>query len=275
MSHLETGTLQNLLDGELSDADRTTVDAHLAACGSCAVELQELRVAATDFASAVALVDVSAPLLRARAALDDAHGRVIDRGLRRAGLLTGAPAAFVKAAAVVLMLAGAASAAIPGSPVRRWASELFDRAARLFGGGEAESGQIAAPASQPGTGLDEVAQDPIRGIRVAPANGGVRVALHSVTEGARISIRHTDDVLASVNFTATVAAPANYRSSAGSIDVYGIPTTDVVIWLPRNLARATVEVDGRVYYTRRNGEERILGPGAESHDGGVTFQMRS
>jgi len=275
MTHLDSGALQTLLDHELTGADRTTVDAHVGACDTCSAELAELRSASAEWAGAVALLDVAAPMLETRVRIEQAHGQAIRHLTRRLFSVAGmAPAALARAAAVILLLAGAASAAIPGSPVRRWASELLDRATRLFGAETPSAPATPVGSVQPGAPAPTATQQPFSGVGAALANGAIQISLHSVAEGARISIRYTDARSASVDAFPPISEPPQYRSSAGRIDVFGVDRAGIVVTLPRS-AQATIEVNGRLYYSRRNGEERILAPGAQHGEDGITFQMRS
>ncbi len=274
MTHLDTGTLQTLLDGELNGADRAAVDAHVAACEVCAAEITGLREAAGAFAGAMAVLDVPAPMLAARVHLEQRHGQDLRR---RAFAIAGlAPRALLRAAAVVLLVTGAASAAIPGSPVRRWAGDLLDRAARMFAGEVTQAPAVAAPPVTDRVAPSETAGlTPVSGVGAALADGSIQISLRSVAEGARVTIRLTDERNASAETLRPAGETPQYRSSTGRIDVVGVPAEGIVlIRLPARAREATVEINGRLYYARRDGEERIVGPGAIREDGAITFEMQ-
>ncbi|NIP77853.1 MAG: hypothetical protein GWM90_01070, partial [Gemmatimonadetes bacterium] len=102
MSHLEDGTVQAFLDDELPTEERAAAAEHLLACGQCRALRDELVRARSLFSEAVASLDVRPP----------GRARRADRHVRRVGA-----GSFVKAAGLVLLLAAAASAAVPGTPV--------------------------------------------------------------------------------------------------------------------------------------------------------------
>ncbi|HVH13678.1 MAG TPA: zf-HC2 domain-containing protein, partial [Longimicrobium sp.] len=113
MTHLGEGTLQELLDGELTPEARARADAHLAACRECAGQLAELRGMNARASALLGMVEAAPPMIAAQA-----H---FARQRRSGGALFHARRALPRAAVLVLAVAGAAAAAVvPGSPVREW-----------------------------------------------------------------------------------------------------------------------------------------------------------
>lgn len=107
MTHLDEGTIQAFLDDELPSRERAAAAAHLVRCDACRRSHDELSRVAATFATGIAALDVAPPVART-------PGLAAPRRLR---LLT---PSLARAAGLVLLLAAAASAAVPGSPVRQW-----------------------------------------------------------------------------------------------------------------------------------------------------------
>ena len=115
--HLGEGTLQALLDGELSPPEHAAAEAHLAGCPSCAAELRDLRALNERMAGLLALGDHPAPVAQAQM-------RMRARRLRSTRTFSW-QAALLRAAVLVLAFAGVAAATVPGSPVREWIALRF------------------------------------------------------------------------------------------------------------------------------------------------------
>jgi hypothetical protein len=266
MTHVDSGRLQSWLDGELSENDRAAAEAHLAVCTECASERDSLREAAMEVGEALGLLSPVIPLLAARARIDDSvaaartrHTLAWPRRLVTASLL--------RAAAVVLLLAGAVSAAIPGSPVSSWARDLLDRASRLLGG--PTSDQTAAPPVIEPT--SPRAPAPERGASVGLENGRVRVVIHPPAEGTRVEVRLVDAEEATVTPLGT-GTEYRLRTGAGRLELFGIDAAGVLVELPRGARLAEVEVGGRIYYSKEGDTERTPGPVRERAAGSVVFQ---
>lgn len=107
MTHLDKGTIQGFLDDQLTRAERAAAAEHLMVCDDCRAVRDELTHTRTIFSNAMRLLD-AAPALPAAGS----PGRATGGGALGVSL--------VRAAGLVLLLAAAASAAVPGSPVREW-----------------------------------------------------------------------------------------------------------------------------------------------------------
>src|SRR5437868_10591481 len=114
MTHVEHGQLQAYLDGEVDARTSVDIENHLKSCVSCLAERKALESAAQVFATAMRGVDIAAP---ARP--------VIAAAARKPAGLWLSRGALSRAAIMVLGVAALASAAIPGSPVRKWLAEKF------------------------------------------------------------------------------------------------------------------------------------------------------
>lgn len=245
MIHLEEGTLQELLDGELPPGERARAEAHLAACGACAGELAELRGLTERTSALLGLVEAAPPVLQAQAAFA--------RHRRGGGALVQARRALPRAAVLVLAVAGAAAAAaVPGSPVREWVGSLAapERVAQE---------QPAQPApAPPAPGAAPVKMAP-KAVSILPAEGRVRVAVSGSSPELRVRARLVPGAKAEVTATGA-AATARFRTGPGRIEVLGAGPGELVVTLPSDAQAAFVEVNGRVYAAKQDGRLRSLAP---------------
>jgi hypothetical protein len=241
MNHLDDGAVQAFLDDELPPTARAEAAEHLLGCTKCRAVREELAHASAVFAEAVAVLDVPVPP-RTEAGVPTRRARRLGAG------------SLVKAASLTLLLAAAASAAVPGSPVRagwEWIARTVDPAP-----------EPAAPSTEE-TSLTPVVEAPPVGVSLVPA-GRVDVVVTAL-EGTTLRLVETDD--SSVGVTARGAATdPRFRTAPGRIEVRGAVGGEVTIELPRSLAEARVVVDGEVYAEKEAGELRVR-VAATSEDG--------
>lgn len=252
MSHVAESTLMTYLDGELPGRESAAVEAHLQECPACAAELEELRTMARETSAALALLDSPIPMLAARARIEDqqrAESRTITLSPWRRRRSTG----FLKAAAVILLLASGAAAAIPGTPLNRLAGEIARLASRVVFG---EPDTTPAPQDTPAPPVVQ-APAPTLEWRVSPENNRVRVTIRGMEEGRNVTVRLYDDSRIRVSAPDQPDVVPAARSGAGFLELSNVKT-ELVIELPRQLARATVEIDGVTYYTKNGDDVRIL-----------------
>lgn len=248
MNHLDEGTLQAFLDDELAPRERAEAAEHLMGCGTCRAAHDELRSANALFSEAMAELD-TAPLAGA------APG--VRRGRRVARLGTGT---FVKAAGLTLFVAAAASAAVPGSPVRAWI----------------ESVVVSTPEPAPPPAAAPVAESPAApagalpaGLSVMPRAGRVDV---EVTGLENTTIRLQEGVGESVTVSSRGAQrDPSFRSASGRIGVRGGVGGELLVELPPSLPGGRLVVDGRVYAEVVSGELLVRVPG-ETVDGAVVWR---
>lgn len=107
MTHLDEGAVQAFLDDQMPRGDRAAAAAHLVACTACREVHEELSRNRSLFATGMAALDVPRSASPAAA-------------VPQAGLSSRLTPSLVRAAVLVLFLAAAAAAAVPGSPVRGW-----------------------------------------------------------------------------------------------------------------------------------------------------------
>ena len=243
MTHLGEGTLQELLDRELPPGPRAEAEAHLASCAACAGELAELRALTERTSALLGLVEAHPPVLAAQARFA--------RHRRSGGALSEARRALPRAAALVLVLAGAAAAAaIPGSPAREWVRGL------AVSEREEQPAVRPAPEAAPAPAPVEVAP---KAVSIAPADGSVRIAVGSSSPELRVRARLVPGARAEVTATGA-AATARFRTGPGRIEVLGAGPGELVVTLPADAEAAFVEVNGRVLAAKEGGELRSLAP---------------
>lgn len=233
MKHLDDGMLQAFLDDELRPGERVDAAEHLLGCRRCQIAKDELVRAHSVFSEAVSLLDVEPA---------GSPPAVAGRRLRLGG------AAFVKAASLVLLLSAAASAAVPGSPVREW----IERTVR------------SEPAAEEASTLEVETVDPgpagpsaPAGVSL-PARGGVDVVLSGL-RGSTIRLVETDGRNVAVSTLDAETDPA-FRTSAGRIEVRDGVGGEVTVEMPRSLRTGRLVVDGELYAECESGALRVHVP---------------
>lgn len=247
MSHLDDGTLQAFLDDEVAPTERAEVAEHLLACERCRTAHAALTRANALFTEAVSDLDVAPPARRTHAAL----GRQARRG---AG-------SVVKAAGLILALAAAASAAVPGSPVREWIANAVD--------GAPEEAEVTPPPAQPETPVAVAAPPAPAGVSIVPVSGPAVVALEGLREVV-IRLERTDATAASVAVVGADSDPT-FRTGLDRVDVVDGVGGEIRVWLPAGAPGSRLVVDGRVYAEIAGGEIRAL-VAAESEDGALVWR---
>ena len=252
MTHLEDGTLQAFLDDELPPGERAEVAEHLLGCPPCRAAHEELGRANRTFSEAVSLLDVEPP-----AAAREAP-RPAKRATARAGAGMGS---VVKAAGLVLAVAAAASAAVPGSPVRAWIEQAVEREP------EPEPPVVAVPEASPAP-TEEPADAAPTGVSILPRSGPAVIAL----DGLRNVVIRLDPetaLTASVGVTGAEADPL-FRTGHNRIEVREGAGGEVRVRLAE-ASGSRLEVDGEIYAEQVRGSLRILVP-ADTVDGAIVWR---
>ncbi|MBI4537937.1 MAG: hypothetical protein HY704_00335 [Gemmatimonadetes bacterium] len=267
VTHLDEGALRALLDGELAGADRETAVEHVAACQACAGALEELRVLATTVSGALAVVDISPDLGRARAtvrrrtAARSASPRTlaVRGGAGRLSLRLPRPT-LARAAAVLIALGGVVAIAVPGSPLRAWIAVGWEGVVRAL---RPEAGTLTPPA--PAAAERESGAT---GVRVGPAGGRVRISLTQVPPGAVIRVQLTDAGVAGVY----AGVGTRFRTAPGLVEA-AVAGTDVRVEIPRAAQQATVEVGGELFLRKVGDRLELLGPQRDSAGAEIRFRL--
>lgn len=240
MKHLEDGAMQAFLDDEMPAVERAGVAQHLLGCETCHERYQELTQANALFTQSVSLLDVEPP-----AATPPTPTPAATTAMRRARAGT---YSFVKAAGLVLALAAAASAAVPGSPVRQWVANAIepDRAPAPQVVAEQAPAPVATLPPAPA------------GLSISPAGGTLVVSLDRM-DGSAIRLAGAEGSQASVSVVGAERDP-EFRTGPGRLLVRDGVGGTVHVRLPVNHDGARLEVEGRLYAESRGGEIRVLVP---------------
>lgn len=247
MTHIDSGELLAFLDDELSEERRGAVGAHLDDCEACAASLAALASASSQLASALERTDRPAPHVQLDAILE----RGVSRGKRPL-----ARGSILKAAALLLTIAGASAAAIPGSPVNEWLVRSLSEVRIWFNRGE-------PPAVTPPSRRD------LSGVAVAALNGQVRISLLQLAPDALVRVTLVDG-----DETLVRAAGARYRTGPGWLEVVGPASGEIHIELPRSVIEARVDVDGELALLKQGPDLRLMAPAADSTDSEVVFRAK-
>jgi len=228
MTHRTDGDLQAWLDAELSASEAADVAGHLMVCTECRARLGELRLAGERLRVALAELDA---------------GSVRSSRPRR-----GAGRTALRAAAMILAVAGAAAAVVPGSPLR----QLLERLASSPP--ESVPIEVSAVEEVPGPGSPGIAS-----VTVSPVEGRVEVLVDRFADGSTITVRFRADREVRALL---LSGEDGARFSVGPGRLYvvanaGEAPAEVLIELPRGLNSATVSVDGsREVVASRDGMRR-------------------
>lgn len=242
MRHLDEGALLALLDDEMPATEAREGREHLESCATCRAAYSDLEEDAGIFAVAVAAVDREPHLLEARASINRR---------RRPGA---SRQSFLRAASLVLLAAGVASATVPGSPVRDWLR------------GSAAPSPEPEPVDEPAVRLPLPAQleteEPPReaGISILPVEGSLRVLLEDTGARLIVRVRLTDGPRAEARAHGRATA-ARFATAEGMIRVVGARSGQLELTIPRELEHATVEHDGTVLLYK-DGDGLHLSPSA-------------
>lgn len=248
MQHFETGLLQAHLDGELYGPESEQLVLHLADCAECRHELEELDAASRQVAEAISA------LRRPMAPASMPFG-----GAEAARASGGGWAALPRAAVLVLGFAAAASAAVPGSPVRGWLESLLAPAA---------PDGVLPPAvvAEDANGLSET------GVSVPVESRTVRIAIDDAARGVEVTTTMAAGPRAGV-FASGSAASARFTTGPGRIGVLGASGGELRIEIPATATSASVHVDGRLYVRMEDGMLRFNVPDGTAAGTSVRFRI--
>ncbi len=239
---VDDGALLALLDGELTTAERRSVEKRVAACPDSRARLDEMRFAMRRATAALDLLSLPESPLEMPAALREAaHGAPASLASARARRWARLSRRSVAVAAGITLFVAAGAWAVPGSPVRGWVDGGIDAVAAWIAGDP----QVAGDAG------------PSR-VSVAPHDGAVRIMVVGGREDARLTVELSDEE------TATVAArDASFHVEPGVIEVTGA-ADEIRVTLPRNAAIGSVVIDESEVVRLEDGELRRTDSSAAS-----------
>lgn len=256
MVHPRFEHLRAFADGRLATRQKRRTAAHLAACDRCRESvawIREVRQTARD------AVDVRVPVgawerIAARVQAGETVLLPVE-GDTPAAPRPGFRGAAVRAAVLVLALAGAASAALPGSPVRTWLGEILSTP-------EAVESPAPTPgaASPSGESMDVA---PEVALLVAPAEGTVAIVIEGPDPSLRIRVRSVEAGEVGVRARGE-ATSARFRSGPGRLTIVEAGAGEITLELPHSTRVVTLEVDGRRYLTKEGGRLRLSTPVADT-----------
>jgi anti-sigma factor RsiW len=274
MNHAGEGLLQAYIDGEVTGPAAADLSAHVGACAVCDTELRELRRASEIFHGAMARLDAAAPRAAAPRVPTRVAEPVIDlageRARRAPALGRFAAGSLARAAALVLLVAGGATAMIPGSPLRRWIGQGLDRIAAVFAQPE-----VVAPAATPSPAAPvQPTFVPGAEMSIQPANGGVQVYVQASEGDGRLTVRFADAELARVQ-TDSSAHAVTFRNSTGRMDILNLGVSDAILTLPGSLEHAEVSINGAVVLRKEGDAVRVTGPAVRHTPQEIVFRTGS
>lgn len=261
-AHIDDGRLLGYLDGELTGPGATRLTEHLRECAACRRALEELRSASRRLTTVLERLDTAPPRslrlpvvpLRSSAPSSERAPAGTTGRARTSG--TGASSRRWWIAAALVLAAGTAAAAVPGSPVRAWVE-------RSLGIADGNTPAVESPATElpvaDGDG-DETA------VALRP-EARLVIIIREPSADTRVRIRLVDDPRASVR-----ASGARYRTARDRIEVLRPGPGPLEIAIPRALGSARVEVDGRVLVRKEGPDLRVLTP-ADSADSEIVFRL--
>jgi anti-sigma factor RsiW len=227
MMHLSDEELLALDDGELPRRRTDRALQHLAECLACAQRLKGWRESEVQLAKLLHAVDHPAPAVSADQLI--ARATVLSTPHWRPALAAGF---------ALLILAGAAAAAVPGSFVRRYAERMLARAP--FSMARPASGRHAPSGAQQ-TAASGIAFVPSRDVEIlfrdAQSAGEMRITLR---DSDVVRVAHSGG---SAAYTLTDAGVMVENVGSGA---------SYAIVLPRGETRAVIRVGNRAVFTKRN-----------------------
>lgn len=228
--HPTDATLLALIHGELGPRSKGEVQAHLAQCAVCTSTVSELSVGDAQVGRLLGTLDHRIPRL------DPPTVASRSPRFRRAAL----------AASVALLVAGAAVAAVPGSPLHRWIQGRLDN-----------SSSIERVPAGPAPARPALADDHAAGGVAVPAGNGLILAFGEPEQDGALTVTVTERPDVSLRaFGGGVA----YQVSEGKIVVDNRhPAGRYALEVPAGLRRLTVLLGGRVVFNSDSGALRAAG----------------
>ncbi len=229
--HPSDAVLLAWIHGELGSGATAEVMDHLRRCDDCDRRSREVREGDAGVDRLLRVLDHPVPALRPPVSLDPG------RRLRRP----------VLAAALGLLVAGAAAAAVPGSPVHRWIHDRLLSSPAPKPAPPRVSPPLVSPPAQAAGGVE---------VPVAPR---LTVAFGAEEPGGVLTVTVADRADVSLKaFGGQVA----YQVGAGKIGVDNRrPAGRYALDLPASVRRLTVVLDGRTIYDSDGST-----PGSAGHD---------
>jgi anti-sigma factor RsiW len=245
IDHVEDGTILAHLDGELDGGTSSRVAAHLSECAGCRRRWEELSTASAVLASGLDALDVAPPDRSAEEVRQFGRSRTRERSDDRVedGPVGRRPfgfphAALLKAAVLVLGVATAASAVVPGSPVRAWIADAVRAVAGTVvddrgSGAAVPDAEVPDPTTAP-------QESGLQGVTI-PVTDSAVVRVPESSSELRLRIRSIRGGLLSVT-----GRGARYRAGSGTIEVTAVGDDgELHLGVPESVPAVRVTGGGR------------------------------
>lgn len=240
MTHTDEGRLQAYLDGELLLEERWRTEQHLQKCDRCQEELDQAAARADRFASAVRFLDTIPPLAHA-APTAGLPAIPLPSRTGRSSAAGGALRRLLPRAAVALLFVGAAaSATVPGSPVREWIERMATPTQEVA----LEDPEPPVVAAPPAAAVPEA------GVFVDAVGGTVLVVLQDARD-VRVQMRLVEGPRAGVAATGA-AASSHFTSAAGRVEVHNTLGGELSIEIPRGISTATIMINDDIVLRKQD-----------------------
>lgn len=273
MRHPSIEQLRDYAAAESLSGRRRQTAAHLAGCSACRGVVGWVREVRGTAAEATALPAPAGAWERISGRLAAGESVLLplaaDRPAMAARRWTRSPT--LRAALLVLGLAGVGSAAVPGSPLRAWIARVIPGIA----GADLGTGGAATVAPQPST-PDPTAGAPTPAatrLLVPLVDGALAVRIERPHPDLRIRVRVGSEPELLVHASGG-AAGGRFRTGAGRLTIEEAGPGEVVLGVPAGAGRVSLEVDGQVYLLKEAGRVEVLVPVADTVGSEFIFSPR-
>ena len=274
MTHFSDGELQAYLDGELGEKDTREMERHLLSCPECTAARNQLDSAGQIATLALTELDtLPEPVVsgteteeRLRAIRDRAASRRHRRGRRR----------WVLAASVILALA--ASLAVPASPLRAWLARAWEQVVLVFQGpsagpassqgGDTATGSPANPdeSSEPPAEDEPTAATGEAGLHAYAADLPIQIVLNDLTPGTHVQDVFVDGTQAGV----FAAVDSRFTSGPGRLEAW-VSGDQARVEVPRAARQLLLLGNGQLFLDKDGDSLAVGGPVLERDANGILF----
>jgi len=262
--HPDTGRIARSAEATTAGVTSTRLDTHLAECGDCRATLEWIR-------DARAVLRGEPPLRAPARAWSHIANRLaagdvvlLPDGTWPAAAPQPASRRLLAAAVILVLVASAASAMLPGSPLRHWIEAI----ARPR---ETPPAAPAMPAAGTAAAAAGDATAPVTTMIVAAADGDVVIEIETPDPGLELRVRLTDQVDLEVRATGA-AAGATFRSGPGRLTITKPGAGQILLLLPRQANHIAIGVDRTTYLVKARDRLQILAPVVDT--AGTEFILR-
>ena len=274
MIHFSDGEFQAYLDGELKPDDSREMERHLDSCAECMAALNRLDIAGRVTTRALRELDT---LPGVEATLDGVEKQV--RAIRRKAAARRSRRARKRtllAASVILAIA--AGAALPPSPLRAWLIHAWEQVVLVFGAevqparpSEADTASAppggAVPPPFPEAGPEEaVAPAAEAGLHADASALPVQILLQELSPGTEIQVVFVDGAHAGV----FASVDSRFRSGPGRL-VAVVRGERVRVEVPRGAGHILLLADGQRLLEKSGDSLSVQGPVQGRDENGIRF----